>query len=325
MAWKEHVNRTLTRTTGYMLTRSPSNATLRVEERLKRVERLVREQTTAVKAAGDAAGAAAKAAGAATTAAKAAEGAATTAARAATAAETAAKRVAPPKPAPKEFPADYDQDYRDIIDAVRPYTMTGSDKLHALITATRYIERFTIPGAIVECGVWRGGSMHAAARTLDRLGSYGRDFYLYDTFEGMTEPGERDLRHDGAPAAQMLAASDRSSRVWAVASLEDVQAGFATVPYPSERIRYVKGPIEETVPAQMPDEIAILRLDTDWYESTAHEFEHLYPRLVSGGVLMVDDYGFWKGSREATEEFIERTGERLMLVRMDSGRVAVKP
>ena len=126
-------------------------------------------------------------------------------------------------------------------------------------------------------------------------------------------------------ARQILDGTDKTARVWAVASLEDVQAGFATVPYPSERVHYVKGPIEQTIPAQMPDQIAILRLDTDWYESTAHEFEHLYPRLVSGGVLMIDDYGFWKGSREATDEFMERTGERLLLVRMDSGRVAVKP
>ena len=237
---------------------------------------------------------------------------------------TKAQQKPPAKPA-REFPADYEPEYQEIVRAVRPYTMTGNDKLHALITATRYVHRYRIPGAVVECGVWRGGSMHAVARTLDRLGDHGRDLYLYDTFEGMTEPTDKDLRYDGEAASQLLAAADKKSWVWAEASLEDVQAGFETVPYPSERVHFVKGPIEDTVPAEMPDEIAILRLDTDWYASTAHEFEHLYPRLVSGGVLFIDDYGHWQGSRQATDEFLERTGERLLLLRADSGRVAVKP
>ena len=230
----------------------------------------------------------------------------------------------PAKPA-REFPADYDPEYQEIMRAVKPFTMTGNDKLHALITATRYVHRYGIPGAVVECGVWRGGSMHAVARTLDQLGDHTRELYLYDTFEGMTEPTDKDLRHDGESASHILAGADKKSWVWALASLEDVQAGFETVPYPSHRLHFVKGPIEKTVPDEMPDEIAILRLDTDWYESTVHEFEHLYPRLVSGGVLIIDDYGHWQGSRQATHEFLDRTGERLLLLRADSGRVAVKP
>jgi hypothetical protein len=240
--------------------------------------------------------------------------------------EQAAKSMVPAPPAKpaREFPADYDPEYREVMQAVRPFTMTGNDKLHALITATRYIHRYRIPGSVVECGVWRGGSMHAVARTLDQLGDHSRDLYLYDTFEGMTEPSDKDVRYDGRPASGILAKSDKQSLVWARATLEDVQAGFETVPYPSERLHFVKGPVEETVPAGAPDEIAILRLDTDWYESTVHELEHLYPRLVPGGVLIIDDYGHWQGSRRATDEFLDRTGERLLLLRADSGRVAVK-
>jgi hypothetical protein len=232
-----------------------------------------------------------------------------------------------PRPAPKRkrFPADFDEDHRAIIDAVRPYTMTGNAKLHALITATRYLHRHSVPGAVVECGVWRGGSMHAVARTLDMAGDHSRELYLFDTFEGMTEPSEHDRRHDGRTAAQLLASSSRSARVWAHATLEDVQEGFAQVPYPAERVHYVPGPVEETVPDGAPKEIALLRLDTDWYESTEHELEHLYPRLVSGGVLILDDYGYWKGARKAIDQFLERTGERLLLTRIDTGRIAVKP
>lgn len=110
-----------------------------------------------------------------------------------------------------------------------------------------------------------------------------------------------------------------------MASLEDVRSAFARIPYPKERIHYVQGLVEETVPDRAPERIAILRLDTDWYTSTRHELEHLYPRLVSGGVLLIDDYGTWQGSREAVDEFLRKTGERLLLLRMDEGRIAVKP
>lgn len=223
------------------------------------------------------------------------------------------------------FPPDFDEESREVISAVRPFTMTGNDKLHALIQATRYVANHKIPGDVVECGVWRGGSMHAVARTLTLCGDQTRDLYLFDTFEGMPPPSEHDVRHDGRPAERLLAAGAKDSNVWAIASLEDVRAGFATVPYPAEKVHFVKGMVEQTVPDEVPDTISILRLDTDWYESTAHELLHMWDRLVSGGVLMIDDYGHWKGSRRATDEFLERTGAQLLLVRMNSGRVAVKP
>ncbi|HEV3002126.1 MAG TPA: TylF/MycF/NovP-related O-methyltransferase [Solirubrobacteraceae bacterium] len=225
----------------------------------------------------------------------------------------------------EDLPRDFDDAAKDIIRAVRPYTMTSADKLFALIEATRYLARHRIEGDVVECGVWRGGSMQAVARTLIAAGDTGRDLHLFDTFEGMPPAGERDVRHDGRPAAKLLATLPRDSKTWAVASLEDVQQGFAQVPYPRERVHFVKGLVEETVPARAPDRIALLRLDTDWYESTRHELRHLYPRLVSGGVLILDDYGWWKGAREAVDEWLEETGERLLLVRAGSGRIAVKP
>lgn len=235
--------------------------------------------------------------------------------------------VAAPVVAPKkaEFPVDYEDEYCATIRAVREFTMTSNDKLHALISATMYVHDFAIPGAIVECGVWRGGSMHAVARTLDNRGDRSRELYLFDTFEGMTEPSEKDERHDGLTAEHLLATTSRQGAVWAHASLEDVKRGFETVPYDLNRVHYVQGPVEQTVPDQAPEQIALLRLDTDWYESTKHELLHLYPRLVSGGVLLIDDYGWWKGSRTATQEFLKETGERLLFIRMASGRIAVKP
>ncbi|MET7869356.1 TylF/MycF/NovP-related O-methyltransferase [Streptomyces cyaneofuscatus] len=238
--------------------------------------------------------------------------------------EAAAKKPAAKKPSPA-FPADYDDEARDIIRAVKPYSMTSPERLNAFILATRYIARHNIPGDIVECGVWRGGSMQACARTLLSVGEDERELYLFDTYEGMTPPTAEDLRRDGRPAQELLDAQGKDRPIWAVASLEDVQAGFENVPYPQERVHYVRGRVEDTVPAQAPEQIAILRLDTDWYASTKHELEHLYSRLVSGGVLLIDDYGYWQGSRQAVDEFLDKTGERLLLLRMDEGRIAVKP
>jgi O-methyltransferase len=246
---------------------------------------------------------------------------------------TAAARPSPvgPEAAPRakreqKLPADMDEEARDIIRAVRPFTMTSADKLYALIVATRYVARHSIPGDIVECGVWRGGSMQAAARTLLACGETSRDLYLFDTYEGMPPPSGADVRvADGSSAEQLLATLPRQSKVWAVATLDDVREAFASVPYPRERVHFVKGLVEDTVPGEAPDQISILRLDTDWYESTRHELDHLYPRLSAGGVLLIDDYGYWQGSRQAVDEFIERTGARLLLHRMSSGRVAVKP
>jgi O-methyltransferase len=221
--------------------------------------------------------------------------------------------------------ADYDQAAKETIMAVRRRTMTSSEKLFGLISAVRYVVEHDIPGGIVECGVWRGGSMQAVARTLMEAGTFDRDLYLFDTFEGMPPPSEADRRFDGRSAAVMLAESKPTAAVWAAASLEDVQAGMAEVRYPADRIHYVEGRVEETVPREAPERIAILRLDTDWYESTRHELEHLYPLLTPGGVLILDDYGWWQGSRKAVDEFLAETGERLLLLRLDRGRIAVKP
>ncbi|WP_460579159.1 TylF/MycF/NovP-related O-methyltransferase [Humibacter ginsengisoli] len=227
-----------------------------------------------------------------------------------------------------KIPNDFDDEMASIIRAVTPFTMTNVDKLHALITATRYVAQHDIPGDVVECGVWRGGSMHAVARALAACGDTSRELYLYDTFEGMTEPTEKDVRWDGVHPAHWLKHSEhnkRNSAIWAYASLDEVKAGFENVPYPKERLHFVQGPVEQTVPGILPERIALLRLDTDWHSSTAHELAHMYDRLVPGGVLLLDDYAHWQGAREAVDEWLERTGEKLLLVRMGGGRIAVKP
>ncbi len=223
------------------------------------------------------------------------------------------------------MPPDIDDEARNVIETVTPFTMTSPERILAFRDALRHVCRHTIPGDIVECGVWRGGSMMAAAITLLAVGQR-RPLWLYDTFEGMSPPADTDRDVHGTDAATLLAAEDRrTGDTWCYSPLEDVTANVLATGYPADLVRFVQGRVEETIPAHAPEQIAVLRLDTDWYESTRHELEHLYPRLAVGGVLIIDDYGHWEGARRAVDEYIESTGVRLLLSRIDyTGRMAVK-
>jgi O-methyltransferase len=222
--------------------------------------------------------------------------------------------------------ADVDPLVLDIFSKVRRYTMTSPERVIALCEAVRYVVRSRVPGAVVECGVWRGGSSMAAALMFDRLGDQDRQFYLFDTFEGMSAPSKFDRRaRDGADAFTLLKEAKRDEKIWCVSPLEEVRDNLERVGCPMERVTLVQGRVEETVPARAPDEIAILRLDTDWYDSTRHELEQLFPRLAPGGVLIIDDYGAWAGARRAVDEFIEGRQGNILLNRIDeTGRIAVK-
>jgi O-methyltransferase len=221
---------------------------------------------------------------------------------------------------------DLEPGFVETYRACRPYTLTSVERMYALHQAVEYVHRAGLPGDIVECGVWRGGSSMLAASTLLRLGDTERNLWLYDTFEGMTEPTARDVAHTGE---RMVDEWDRhrgdpSSDVNCWASLHEVRANMARTGFPAERVRYVRGPVEETLPATAPDAIAILRLDTDWYESTRHELETLFPLLAPSGVLIVDDYGHWAGARQAVDEYFAEH-RPVLLSRVDyTARMAVK-
>lgn len=232
-----------------------------------------------------------------------------------------------PKPKPKpKLPTDYAPVTKAIWETVHERTMTGHAKVNFMVEAMYYIERYQIPGAVVECGVWRGGSMMAGAMTLQELQATQRELFMFDTYEGMSAPTDRDVHiWYGQSGDEMLAAQKLGAPLWVPASLEDVKAGFEPLGYPEENLHFVVGKVEDTIPEHAPEQIAVLRLDTDWYESTKHEINHLYERLQPGGVLIVDDYGSWQGSKDAIDEFMEVTGEPLLLTQVGRGRVAVKP
>src|SRR5436190_9717769 len=201
--------------------------------------------------------------------------------------------------------SDLNDAQRKIVARVKPFTMTSVERIATLINAVEYLVDRKVPGDIAECGVWRGGSMMTVALTLLERGDTGRSLYLYDTFEGMSEPTDADKSHDGVAAADQLKATPRGTGVWCMAGLDDVRTNLSSTGYPKGGIHFIQGKVEETIPARVPASLALLRLDTDWYESTRHELTHLYPLLNPNGVLIIDDYGHWLGAKKAVDEYFQ--------------------
>jgi hypothetical protein len=186
------------------------------------------------------------------------------------------------------IPFDFTEEHAEIIRSVKPYTTTSAERLFALIEATKYVVKNKIAGDIVECGVWRGGSIMAVAKTLVTLGHLEKDLYLFDLFEGMTKPSEIDVSRKGEKAIEEFEkrrVSETSSE-WFYAQLDEVRKSVYSTGYDESKIHFVKGLVEATIPEQAPECISLLRLDTDWYESTKHELTHLFPRLSLGGSLL---------------------------------------
>ncbi len=226
-----------------------------------------------------------------------------------------------------DFPRDFKKDEIDIIRQVKGYTLTSNERLYTLIHAVRYLVKKDIPGDIVECGVWRGGSIMAAIKVLQGLKDERRSMYLYDTFEGMVAPGDHDTKIDGTNAQEAFEKYkiNKDSSTWCRSDIEEVKEALYSTGYDRSKIHFVKGKVEETIPQIIPEKIALLRLDTDWYESTKHELVHLFPRLAPGGVLILDDYGSWFGAQKAVNEYFSENNINIFLSRIDNtGRVAIK-
>lgn len=220
---------------------------------------------------------------------------------------------------------DLPPNQQNSIKLAAPFSMTSTERMAALVQAVSHISTKGIPGDIAECGVWRGGSMMSAALTLISLGDTSRNIYLYDTYEGMPPPTDDDKSYAGMLAADELKAEPKGTGIWCYASLEDVKANLLSTGYPEDRIHVIKGKVEDTIPARMPGPLALLRLDTDWYESTKHELTHLFPLLHERGILMIDDYGHWQRARNAVDEYFAEANVSGYLHRVDyTGRIMVR-
>jgi len=223
-----------------------------------------------------------------------------------------------------------DKIFNDIYEKCKKYTLTSIERMNALFTATKYVVENKIPGDIVECGVWKGGSMMLCAYTLLYLNDTSRKIYLYDTYEGMSEPTEEDVSFINNKTATEIKKQrepyiQANSENWLYISLEAVKKNLTLTGYPLDNLIFVKGKVENTIPDMIPKQISILRLDTDWYESTYHELYHLYPRLSVNGFLILDDYGHWEGARKATNNYFKENNINIFLNRIDyTGRLGIK-
>jgi hypothetical protein len=185
--------------------------------------------------------------------------------------------------------------------AKQEFTMLSSARGRALYALAADARRAGVPGALVDCGVWNGGST-----VLLSLGAPGREVWAFDSFEGLPAP---DIR-DGAVSAQYEGAC-----VGSEARLRDSFARFAD----ASRLNVCPGWFEETFPraAASIASIAVLHVDGDWYESVRLTLETFFPKVSSGGYIVIDDYGTWPGARAATDSFRQHLANEGRLHRID--------
>jgi hypothetical protein len=227
-----------------------------------------------------------------------------------------------------KYPQDFTEDNITIIQSVEEYTMTTIERVNALIDSVKYLSHHNIEGAFVECGVWKGGSVIAMVKTLNLFNDQSREIYLYDTFSGMPEPSDQDIEIKTGKSVKsryFKLSSSNGSSTWCYSPLEEVKQNVFNTEYPEHLFKFVVGKVEDTIPKIIPERIALLRLDTDWYSSTKHELEHLYPLLVKNGILIIDDYGHYEGARLAVDEYITENNLKVLLNRVDySCRIIIK-
>lgn len=221
-----------------------------------------------------------------------------------------------------------EQYFWEVYNFCKPYTMTSVERMYALYKAVLYVLDNNIEGSFVECGVWRGGSSMLIAKMLVDKQVRNRKLYMYDTFEGMSEPTQHDVDYHGEDAKLLLnkSAKEDPTSIWCYSDYEEVNNNMLKTGLSSDQFEMIKGMVEDTIPEKMNfNKIALLRLDTDFYESTKHELIHLYPLLTESGVIIIDDYGHWQGCRKAVDEYFKNNNINILLNRIDNtGRVGIK-
>lgn len=204
--------------------------------------------------------------------------------------------------------------FKQIYQICAPFTITGVEKMRNLYESVVYINENNIEGSYVECGVYMGGSIMNIVLTQLNYAKLVH-IYLYDTFEGMTQPGELDINYRSVPASKIL----RNPNKRCICSIDQVRKNLSLTGYPQEFLHYRKGDVRATLKQEVPAKIALLRIDIDWYELTKISLESLYPKLVAGGVLILDDYGYWKGARQAADEYFSSIGHTPRFKPLESG------
>jgi O-methyltransferase len=193
------------------------------------------------------------------------------------------------------------------------YSMIGSRRLDNLEACVRTILNEDIPGDIIETGVWRGGACMFMKAVLNRFGDTTRNIWLADSFAGLPKPkSEADLEKPEF---------DLAGCEFLQISMEQVKANFERFDLLDDRVRFLKGWFCDTLPTAPIEQLSLLRLDGDLYDSTMDALNALYHKVVPGGFVIVDDYGTWSSCRQAVEEFRERHGIEAEIHTIDASGV----
>ena len=227
------------------------------------------------------------------------------------------------------FGFDEEETIKEAVSTVRDYTMASFERLATLWQQVRYLDRYNIPGGLVECGVWKGGcaGLMALAHMQGR-NTPEREIHLFDSFQGLPQP-DRQLDGDLAIGIARGEADGKDQTISAcVASIEECRNLLIdTIGYPSHLVKIHPGWYSEVIPktAHSVGDIALLRLDSDWYKSTEICLEHLYGKVSDHGVVVIDDYGHFSGCRRAVDDFVQRLHEPVLLNHIDyTGRFWMK-
>jgi len=188
---------------------------------------------------------------------------------------------------------------KEIIKISRKYSVTSEYSMHALVQAIKYSKNMNLKGSFVECGVWKGGNI-ILFQKINLMYNLKKEIFGYDTFEGMSEPSKFDINLDGVSASYKNIGTAAISKKEVINNIRRETK--------LTNIKLIEGKVEDTLLLErnLPKKISILRLDTDWYSSTKIELEILYKRLEKNGVLFIDDYGVWGGSKKAVDEFFKK-------------------
>ena len=198
----------------------------------------------------------------------------------------------------------------ELIKLSKKYSMNSSLRSWIVITALKKVFENGIEGDFVETGVWKGGNLILFQKYIEKYNSKDKKIFGYDTFEsGMPEPTnfDKDFKNLSANEYKDNKSLENYSAYHNVISLNQVKENFVKTTANSDNLFLIKGKTNDTlrITKNLPDKISILKLGTCFYESTKFELNTLYDRLEKGGFLIVDDYGWWKGSRLAHDEFFK--------------------
>ena len=208
----------------------------------------------------------------------------------------------------------------ELMNTCSKYSMTSFDNIFFLIKAINYVYCNKVKGDFVECGVWRGGNLILFQKMLSKL-KLTKKIYAFDTFEGMTQPSEIDKMLNNGPKAKDLMSQELKDKnkinVHCYSPLNEVIANFKMNTENEKNLICIKGPVEKTLLnyKNLPKKISILRLDTDFYESTKIELEILFPLLSKNGILIIDDYACWGGAKKAVDEYFSK--KKLTMFKID--------